>query len=82
MQTDILVLPSFDLNDNQNNQEGQTGTDPRATEEETHENQILLPENGNAVQTQECTNNQSNAGLRRSQRPKKRALHDDYYVYL
>ncbi|CAL8995948.1 unnamed protein product [Prunus brigantina] len=32
MQTDILVLLSFDLNGNQNNQEGQTGTDPMVTE--------------------------------------------------
>ncbi|CAL8119255.1 unnamed protein product [Prunus armeniaca] len=71
MQTDILVLPRFDLNDNQNNQEGQTGTGPVVTEEETHENQVLLPENQDVVQTQEHTNNQTNAGLRRSERPKK-----------
>ncbi|CAL2233591.1 unnamed protein product [Prunus armeniaca] len=82
MQIDILVLPSFDLNGNQNNQEWQTSTNSMVTEEETYENQVLLPENQDAVQAQEGTNNQTNARLRRSERPKKRALHDDYYVYL
>ncbi|CAL8078623.1 unnamed protein product [Prunus armeniaca] len=79
LQTDILVLPSFNLNVNQNNQEGQTGTDLMVTEEETYENQVL-PENQDAVQTKECTNNQPNVGLRRSKRPKKRALHHDDYL--
>ncbi|KAI5325189.1 hypothetical protein L3X38_034263 [Prunus dulcis] len=82
MQTDILVLPSFDLNGNQNNQEGQIGIDPMVIEEETHKNKVLLPENQHTVQTQEGTNNKTNARLRRSERPKKCTLHDDYYVYL
>ncbi|CAL8990781.1 unnamed protein product [Prunus brigantina] len=49
------------------------------TEEETYENQVL-PENQDAVQTKEGTNNKPNVGLRRSERPKKCALHDDDYL--
>ena len=51
-------------------------------EQETQEQQVLPPENTNENQPAEQNHEQMDIELGRSQRPRTRALADDYYVYL
>ncbi|CAL9021467.1 unnamed protein product [Prunus brigantina] len=78
----ILTLPIFDLSGMQSLQEDGFVEDHMMLEQENPETQDLPPENTNMNLPAEQTNNQMDIELRRSQRPKKRALPDDYYVYL
>ncbi|KAI5317680.1 hypothetical protein L3X38_037387 [Prunus dulcis] len=56
--------------------------DPMILEQETKEQQVLPPENTNENQPIEQNHEQMDIESGRSQRPRKRALADDYYVYL
>ncbi|CAL2271583.1 unnamed protein product [Prunus armeniaca] len=78
----IQVLPSFDLSSTQSVQEYEIVGDPMILDQETQEQQVLPLEKTNENQPAEQNHEQMDKELGRSQRLRKRALPDDYYVYL
>ncbi|CAL9025129.1 unnamed protein product [Prunus brigantina] len=78
----IKVLPSFDLSSTQSVQEYEIAGDPMILDQETQEQQVLPLEKTNENQPAEQNHEQMDIELGRSQRPRKIALPDDYYVYL